>query len=240
MASDFDQLPDNSLEAAEYRSLSPVAILGLVLGLLSPLALVTPFLMPLPVVAVLLSWIAARSIRKSPETKAGFGLALAGLGLSVAVLGAIYARGYVATILQQSAAERVAAQFLKRLRSGDIAGAYDLKQEHHKRLPTAEAAAIFYEANEEAAQQLAEFADNPAVRCLASGDDPKILRRLEVQKLRYGKFATGIVYRTSEEGAAEEKQREVSLILERSSPRASRPAWRVTNFEFADLVGSGG
>ena len=135
MASDFDQLPDyNSLEANEYRSLSPGAVFGLVLGLLSPLALVAPFLGFLPVVAAVVSWSAARSIRKSPETRAGIGFAFAGLGLAVAVMAATFTQGRVAQGLHQADADRVAEQFLARLRAADTIGAYELTLAHHKRL----------------------------------------------------------------------------------------------------------
>ncbi len=238
MASDFDQLPDyNSLEANEYRSLSPGAVFGLVLGLLSPLALVAPFLGFLPVVAAVVSWSAARSIRKSPETRAGIGFAFAGLGLAVAVMAATFTQGRVAQGLHQADADRVAEQFLARLRAADTIGAYELTLAHHKRLSTTEAASMFYEADETAGLQLAEFQDNPVIQCLAKGDEPHWVRSLELQKLRHGKLATGGVYVTISEG----KQREVSLILERSASRGSAPtSWRVAKFDFADSVGLGG
>lgn len=240
MASDFDQLPDyNSLESAEYRSLSPGAIVGLVLGLLSPLALVTPLLGFLPIVAAAVSWFAIRSIRKSPETRTGAGFALAGLGLSVAVVAAVYAQGRVATSLHQAAAERVAEQFLDRLRGEDLAGAYELTLIHRRRLPTSEAAKMFYESDVEAGLQFAEFKDNPVIQSLAKGNEPQWLRYLELQKLRHGKLATGGVYAISDSDT-EKKQRQVSLILERSSPRGSIPSsWRVTRFDFADSTDSG-
>lgn len=241
MASDFDQLPDyNSLESAEYRSLSPGAILGLVLGLLSLLALMTPLLGFLPIVAAVVSWFAVRSIRKSPETRAGAGLAFAGLGLSVAVIAAVYAQGRVATSLHQAAAERVAEQFLDRLRGDDPVGAYELTLLHRRRLPTSEAANMFYESDMEAGLQLAEFKDNPVIQSLIKGDEPQWVRCLELQKLRHGKLATGGVYVTSDD-TTEKNHRQVSLVLERSSPRGPvSSSWRVVRFDFADSTDSGG
>lgn len=241
MASDFDQLPDyNSLESAEYRSLSPGAIVGLVLGLLSPLAMVTPLLGFLPIVAAVVSWFAIRSIQKSPETRAGTNFALAGLGLSIAVVAAAYAQERVATSLHQADAEQVAEQFFDRLRAEDPVGAYELTLIHRRRLPTSEAANMFYESDVEAGLRLAEFKENPVIQSLAKGDDPKWVRCLELQKLRFGKLAIGGVYLTSDE-SADGEQREVSLILERSSSQGLIPAsWHVAKFDFADSTGLGG
>ena len=99
---------------------------------------------------------------------------------------------------------------------------------------------MFYESNEQAGQRLAEFKENPAIQSLAKGDDPKWVRGLELQKLRFGKLAIGRVYLTSDE-SADGKQREVRLVLERSSPQGLVPAsWRVANFDFADSAASGG
>jgi hypothetical protein len=69
-------------ELAAYRALSAQAVLGLIFGLLSPLALVDPMLWWIPMVGVLLSGLAIRRIKKD-DSLTGRKMAAAGLVLSV-------------------------------------------------------------------------------------------------------------------------------------------------------------
>jgi len=70
-------------ELGEYRALCPLAVLGLVLGLLSATALLDPMAWSLPVLGTIVSLIALRRIARDPQTLAGRGVAWAGLTLAL-------------------------------------------------------------------------------------------------------------------------------------------------------------
>jgi hypothetical protein len=70
-------------ELAEYRALSPLAIVGLVLGLLSPVALLDPAAWCVPLLGIVISLIALRRIARDWQMLAGRGVAWTGLTLAL-------------------------------------------------------------------------------------------------------------------------------------------------------------
>ena len=74
-------------ELAAYRAVAGQAVVGLIFGLLAPLALVDPLLWAVPALGVLLSGWALRRIRRSEPALAGRKMALAGLVLSLLFAG---------------------------------------------------------------------------------------------------------------------------------------------------------
>ncbi|HUU11872.1 MAG TPA: hypothetical protein VM431_15210 [Phycisphaerae bacterium] len=85
--SDFDRATD-----PEYAAICPMAVVGLILGVLGVTALVAAPLVAVPVAAVVLSLVSLRRIGRSRGVLAGRKLALAGLalGIATAVLGGGY------------------------------------------------------------------------------------------------------------------------------------------------------
>ena len=75
-------------ELAAYRALPGQAVLGLILGLLAPLAIVDPLLWTIPALGAVLSWWALRRIRNNAPAMAGRGMAWVGLTLSLLLLAA--------------------------------------------------------------------------------------------------------------------------------------------------------
>lgn len=211
-----------------YRSLSTPAVVGAVLAALSGLVFVSPYLWPLPIAAAAVSLAAVRSIRAGGDAKSGLSLAVAALCLAVAVGSGAYARRVALTSGHHKAAGIVAEEFLRRLRAGDTAGALELTVAYGERLPSAEAAELYYESDEEAAARMKSFLEKPAVAALAKGDPPRLKRKLGVSGGRFGKISLVREYAVSAES-------EVLLTLERSAPRGELAvAWRVAQFEFAD------
>ena len=74
---------DQDADVAEYRRVSGAAVGGLILGLLSPAALVDPVAWCLPVAGILVSIYALRRIRRSADELTGRQAALWGLWLSL-------------------------------------------------------------------------------------------------------------------------------------------------------------
>src|SRR5262245_55533638 len=79
-------LPDEK-PLAEYRSVAPLAVLAVGLGIASSLILTTPLLAPLAVAGIVVGIAASRSIRASGDQLAGRSVAVAGLCLATFFLG---------------------------------------------------------------------------------------------------------------------------------------------------------
>src|SRR6267142_908977 len=72
---------------AGYRSIAPLALVAVGLGIASALILTTPLLAPLPVTGIVVAAMALRAIRLSGGQLAGQSAAVAGLCLATFFLG---------------------------------------------------------------------------------------------------------------------------------------------------------
>jgi hypothetical protein len=73
----------------EYVAINATAVVAMLLGFASALAIVTPILLIIPVVAIFVSIIALRQIRNSGGTQTGSVLAILGIVLSLAFVAAV-------------------------------------------------------------------------------------------------------------------------------------------------------
>lgn len=222
---------------AAYRPVSPLAVLGLVLALASPLALVTAWLLPLPIVAAVVCWAATADVRRSEGTKTGRGIALAGLAIALMVLGAMQGRDAVAQRLHADAAAPVAKAFLENLRAGELAAAHELTLGRRLRQPTTAAAEVFYAEDPDAKKRLADFESNPAIsRLLAGGDPPRLVEQARATPLRHGLLSMLWSYELPAHGDAPSAL--LRLELRRSVNRGSGVAsWKVADFDLAPPAG---
>jgi hypothetical protein len=104
---------DNSPEVPEFRSLSPLSALSLVLGLASPVALVAPLLVVVPVAAALFALLALAKIRNSDGALTGERLARWSLALALAALAATLVRAPVRDTLFRRQARVAAGDWLE-------------------------------------------------------------------------------------------------------------------------------
>src|SRR5438132_1543641 len=138
-------LPDRGDDAREYRPLSPLAIIGfcvaafyaaiMIIGGItalmsrSPLVIAPLIILPLPILAAILCYLARLQIVRSEGTRAGMALANWGWWLSV-VLGLSYAVYYFGTHLAQTnQADRFANAWLALIREGKMNQAFLLTQD---------------------------------------------------------------------------------------------------------------
>ncbi len=82
-------------QVAEYRSISGWAVAGLIIGLLSPLALVDPLLWAVPIVAGMVCVRAFGQIKQKAPAMIGRKAALVGLWLAVFSLAPHTAIGFI-------------------------------------------------------------------------------------------------------------------------------------------------
>jgi hypothetical protein len=80
---DEDDEFDDEDEPEDYRSLSGLAVAALIVGVVSPLALVAPILLLIPLLGTVLGLLAIRKVRRESEYFTGLGLAIFGLAISV-------------------------------------------------------------------------------------------------------------------------------------------------------------
>ncbi len=110
-------------ELVSYRSLSNLAILAMLIGLLSPLALVVPLFIVIPLAGAAVALLAYSNIRAHAESLSGLTLAKIALFLSVFCLVAAPVKSLVRTQLYQRQADQAARQWLNTLAEGDLSEA---------------------------------------------------------------------------------------------------------------------
>jgi hypothetical protein len=218
-------------EAVAYRPVSSIAVLGAVLAAASLLALATPWLFFLPVVAAVLCWVAALRVRRDPETQSGMGIAATGLAISLLVLGATVVQRPIASWLHQASAGAVADRFVELIATEDLVGAVELMVPFAERRPTPELAKVLYEGNEEAKKRLEEFSAKEAVQRVAGGETPRLSGPNVVGAMSGRRVVAYLRYDVPARAGKEPAT--VQVELERSpSGRPGAVAWRVTGFDF--------
>ncbi|MCI0333417.1 MAG: hypothetical protein L0228_09360 [Planctomycetes bacterium] len=121
-AEDVDQV-------ADYRSVSVLALLSLLIGLTSPLILVSRLFLILPLLGAALSLIALRRIATSSELLAGRWAATAGLALCVACGIAAFSRDGVTRYMRTTQAEEFGREWLLMLASNETEQAFRMTVE---------------------------------------------------------------------------------------------------------------
>lgn len=218
-------------EAVAYRPVSSIAVIGGVLAAASLLALATPWLTFLPVVAAGFCWVAAYRAQRDPEAQSGGGIAVAGLVVSLLVFGALLAQRPMSQWLHKQSASAVADRFIELVATNDLVGAIELMVPYADRRPTPELAKVLYEGNDDAKKRLEEFSAKDVVQRVAGGETPKHGGPDFIGPLS-GK-RVGAYLRYDVPARAGKEPATVQVELERSpSGRLGAVAWRVTGFDY--------
>lgn len=161
-------------DALEYRSLEPLAIVSVLLGLASPLAIFQPLLAVVPILGLLTALVAFVKIG-GERARSGRGVALVGLVLSTFFLALPLARYASAQFMLRGQAVPVASEFLERLRQQRPEQALLLQMAPDYRPPIDDGLWSYYRNDEEARTQLEAFVKQPFVRMLlALGPDADV------------------------------------------------------------------
>lgn len=105
-------------ELGQYRSLSPLAVLALLLGLAAPLVLTTPVLSIIPVAGIAVAIIALVKIHTAEGSLTGSFMAKAGLALCVCSLMLPQAKNYIRDSLALESSSAVAEQWIANICEG--------------------------------------------------------------------------------------------------------------------------
>jgi hypothetical protein len=162
-------------ELEQYRSVSVAAVFALVLGLLSPLAVLHPVLWAVPLAGIVVGLFALFQLRSGAGQLTGRRAAVWGLALC-AVFGAAGPARYLSRqSLVRREARQMADQWLGYLRAGDQYKAHQLIFDPGHRAPLDDALPRYYERNREERTSLAGYVvEEPMKTLLALGDKARI------------------------------------------------------------------
>jgi hypothetical protein len=227
-AEEVDELP-------EYRSVSGAAIVGLVLSLLSPLALIRPILVGIPIAAGIVCVVALLRIRAAGGNRIGTTPAMIGLGLACLFAAAAPAQIIAYNRALHARARPIAQAWLELLQRREPHMAHQLTKPDLTRQALTDSLWSYYARDEAAGRELQEFVENPAVKLLLTlGDDAQIrfyepyavIRMTSSSHLVTQHFAV-----TYEDPAAGRTSFFVAVELERRDPgTGSGEQWRILDF----------
>jgi hypothetical protein len=214
----------------EYRSVEPLAVIGLLLGLVSALAFIGPLLWLLPPLGIAANLLAMRRIRHD-SSRSGRSIALAGLGLSV-----VFAIA--------PAAQTASAFWILRQQPRDVADAYleFLRTDHPEKalmlrtLPEMrelDETWAYFQENADARQDLERFVRMPIVRTMLALGDKAAIRFFSFNGVAINGSTAQVNYWYTVTFMDNGKKKTflVGLVMERKpNPRADVSPWRVKDF----------
>lgn len=219
-----DELP---LEE-EYRPLSALCVVALLAGLASPLSLVHPLLVVVPLASAALALVALRSLATAAQPVTGQRLAVAGLCLAMLFLGWGIAKRLHHRAVVRASAREFADDWLRVLATGDRYRAHQMHAAREFRVDPHAQIEQLYAINASATSSMNTFFENPAVqKFLAAGRGVKF-RFVEVARQSQNQLADIVVLRYE----IEAKDRFPMWITVR---RTFRNALHDTDWELHDI-----
>lgn len=153
----------------QYREISRLAIVGLVLGILSVLAVFTSVLWIVPVIAIILSLIAYYQIGRS-ELLTGQGMALAGMGLAALWLGLSVTQSAVKQHALVTASREMAADWLDLILEKKYMEAHQLTTHPSSRPPAKTSLPAYYAESSMREEELEGFESRDIIREITKWD----------------------------------------------------------------------
>lgn len=217
----------------EYRSLSGLSLVSLVLGLASPAFFAAPVLVVIPLVAIVLAIAALRAIAATPEVLTGRLPAQIGAAIAALVLGAGFTQGVVVQRLLSAQAEPVSRRWVELVTTGEVDQAFLLTLYPGNRVldPTA----LVGPDGQTQAGAIQAYASRPVVVALRedhASETPRSVRLIACSEaVSYGKGRLGIAHTYEVDGGG--TPRRVELSLERLPPgQGTAGRWRVIDAKF--------
>jgi len=216
-------------EIEQYRALSGSALIGLILGLLSCVAVIDPWLAAVPIVGIFCSVSALWRISRNTPVLVGRTVARIGLGLSIFFLIAPPAHRYVHRRLIRDEARQFAAAWFDMLADGEPHKADQLTLDPQYRQPLDDRLWAFYGEGPHWRTRLEEYVAEPAVRALIElGDDARV-RYYETSGQRYhgGREQVIQTYAVTYDDSEGKKTFFVELQLHRHRLESGQANWQI-------------
>lgn len=218
----------------EYQSVEPWAIVCLLLGLLSPLAMIAPVIWIVPLLGLVAGGVALARIRREQE-RSGRALALIGVALSMLFIIAPTARLASAFILLRNQPLPIVNKFFEYLREGHPEKAVTLGWTPDYRAGLGDDLWLFFRSDAEAKRDLRRFTSQPPVRLLLSlGKDAQV-RHYSTTRLGVSGNVAQVEYWYAVTFVDDDEKKKtffVRLLMERK-PTADPDLypWRVKDFD---------
>ena len=153
--------PADQHELPQYRDVSRLAILGLILGLLSPVALVHPIWWSVPLSGVVLSAGALFSLSRRNSELTGRTMAVWGLALALFFGGWSMAQVTMRSWVLQSQAAEVANRWIELWKAGELEQVHQLAMSSTERQPAGADLPAFYQSSPELQASIPSFYATP-------------------------------------------------------------------------------
>lgn len=223
----------------EYRSVDRWAVVGLLLGLLSPAAMLSPILVLLSPLGIVTSGVALVRLKRD-ASRIGRTAALIGLALAVLFGVAPVAQWATTTTILWRQAKPVADLWFELLRKNEPEKAVLLRFAPEERHRMDEDLWLYLRSDKEAKQDLQRFVKNPLVRTLLElgpRADVRLYKTVKVASL--GEHALAEYYYTVTFDDADGKKKTffVSVVMQRKP--VARPGlnpWRVHDAQPVDSI----
>lgn len=224
----------------KYSQLAPLAVVALLLGVASLLALIGPLFFLVPAAAIGVALLALGKIRQSDGALSGAGLARVGLALATICLVAALVRGEVRDRMLKDQAGAAAQRWLELMTAGDVVDA--------RALLTGDAAGSLVPRSEpgtearppEELERMARerLEQDPLVRDFADVDEPKIeVETLSEPVFDGGRTIVGTTLFLADPSSGD--HRHVQLQMSRNKfYEAEGEPWRVDRWEASDAHGA--
>jgi len=221
-------------DVARYRPFCGLAIVGLVVGWLSALAILDPLLWFLPVLGVVLSAIALRRIAASDPPLVGRTAAVAGLGLSVAFAVAAPTDFYYSRWTLRQEAREFGLQWFQLLANDEPEKACQLYESPASRQPLDETLWDYYPLGSESRATLESFVTRRAAHALLLLRNGAQVRYYDTdgQWTNNGRDCVAQTFAVTFSSEGETQTFFVRLTMERSQVEGQRRGfWRVLREE---------
>jgi len=215
---------------AGYRTIAPLSLAAVGLGIASALILTTPLLAPLPVGGIIVAIIALRAIRLSGGQLAGQWAAIGGLCLSTFFLGLGLSQHLSRQAVLEQRALEMGDLFVRLLQEGKSREAHQFRQHPSSRISAPEALAEHYEKNPEAAKELQGFVVSPGVKDLIVRGNDADVRFEEITSNIHDGQSDMLVLKFSYRppGVNQQRQGLWVHINRRFDESTKRPQWEVS------------
>lgn len=220
-------------ELAEYRALAGQAVLGLILGLSAPLAMVDPMLLSIPMLGLFFSWWALRRIKSGDTGITGRKMAITGLVFSLFFLAAAPGDWLVYRWLVRTEARQFSAVWFEYIMQDEPQTAFQLTVTPQTRRPLDDKLWAFYRNNLRQREQLESYVKKPTVRTLlALGPKAQVrFYRTESQTSDNKSDLVEQLYAVTYEEAGEKKSFFVLIRMLRSLLPNGNAGWRILQAE---------
>ena len=227
---------DDVNNVADYRSLSVLAIISLLIGLASPLCLLAPVFLLLPLFGVAISLLALRGIAVSGGRLAGRWAATVGLALCVASAASAVSRNTVVRYVRTSRAQEFGHSWLTKLVAKETEQAFKMTVDGTRPPPALEPG---MPAPTSTPYEL--FMNNPFVQAALAAGETATVESLETQEYAaqtqkdfYVRQKFRITPQSDSGKAGATNAIEATLTLQRSHFRGENNSrWLVAAFQLA-------